>query len=751
MSEFLCSFNEGNRKMKDLLGVKGANLSEMTSMGIPVPFGFVVTTRGCRKFLDNRRTFTDEMRISLREKIREIEEVTGRQFGSEDNPLLVSVRSSSVVSIPTMAHTVLNLGLNEKTVRGLASRFGSMETALDCYTRFLRTYGSVVRGITEGEFLSAYSAIKNKAKALTEKYSEEAVLFDAVEAYKKIIFSKTGRPVPEDPYEQLEEAAGANLSRWESEETQVYRELHEIPGDIYTAAVIQAMVYGNIDENSCTGTVFTRDPSTGERTACGEFLVKAQGGDRTFRDMTAVRIERIKDFFPQLYDRFVMIANLLERYNQDMQEIEFTIQQGRLFMLETKSGRRTPSAAVKIAVEMVKEGMITRETAVANLRPADINDLVIFGIKKNEDIGEETIHNFHTILEWADDMRAMGVRANIDTPEDARIALRLGAEGVGLCRTEHMFFSEDRIYDFIDMIIADNDDERARALSKLKKYQKEDFKKIFTIMEDRPVTIRLLDPSFHNVLPHSEKEIKALAGKLDVTEKKLSAKIIMLKEENPEMGRRGSRLAVAHPEIARMQTEAVIEAAFEVDRENDFVPDISIMVPFVSTAREFYYVKDVVDEAARNTMKRLDADIDYSVGTMIETPRAAILAGSIAEKADFFSFGTNDLTELVYGLSRADSEELIEEYIDKDILDKNPFHSLDKTGVGRIIEMAASAGRKTKPRLRIGLSGDHGGESESIEFCERIGVDYFSCSTLRIPGTRLAAAQAQIRASARER
>ncbi|MEE0796735.1 MAG: putative PEP-binding protein, partial [Anaerovoracaceae bacterium] len=710
-----------------------------------------VTTRGCRKFLDNRRTFTDEMKISIREKIREIEEVTGRQFGSEDNPLLVSVRSSSVVSIPTMAHTVLNLGLNEKTVRGLALRFGSMETALDCYTRFLRTYGSVVRGITEGEFLSAYSAIKNKAKALTEEYSEEAVLFDAVEAYKKIIFSKTGRPVPEDPYEQLEEAAGANLSRWESEETQVYRELHEIPEDIYTAAVIQAMVYGNIDENSCTGTVFTRDPSTGERTACGEFLVKAQGGDRTFRDMTAVRIERIKDFFPQLYDRFVMIANLLERYNRDMQEIEFTIQQGRLFMLETKSGRRTPSAAVKIAVEMVKEGMITRETAVANLRPADINDLVIFGIKKNEDIGEETIHNFHTILEWADDMRVMGVRANIDTPEDARIALRLGAEGVGLCRTEHMFFSEDRIYDFIDMIIADNDDERARALSKLKKYQKEDFKKIFTIMEDRPVTIRLLDPSFHNVLPHSEKEIKALAGKLDVTEKKLSAKIIMLKEENPEMGRRGSRLAVAHPEIARMQTEAVIEAAFEVDRENDFVPDISIMVPFVSTAREFYYVKDVVDEAARNTMKRLDADIDYSVGTMIETPRAAILAGSIAEKADFFSFGTNDLTELVYGLSRADSEELIEEYIDKDILDKNPFHSLDKTGVGRIIEMAASAGRKTKPRLRIGLSGDHGGESESIEFCERIGVDYFSCSTLRIPGTRLAAAQAQIRASARER
>ena len=383
---------------------------------------------------------------------------------------------------------------------------------------------------------------------------------------------------------------------------------------------------------------------------------------------------------------------------------------------------------------------------MANLRAEDINDLVIFGIKKNEDMNPETTANFHTILEWADEFRDMGVRANIDTPEDAKLALRLGAEGIGLCRTEHMFFSEERIYDFIRMIIADNDEERNEALKVLKPYQKEDFKKIFTIMEDRPVTIRLLDPSLHNVLPHSEKDIRALSHKLDISEKKLAAKIILLHEENPELGRRGSRLAVTHPEIARMQTEAVIEAAWEVRQENSFEPDISIMVPFVSTAREFYYVKDLIDGAAQGTFKKIGAEIDYTVGTMIETPRAALLSGSIAERADFFSFGTNDLTELIYGLSRADTEELIEEYIEKDILDKNPFYSLDKTGVGSLIESAALSGRKIKPKLKIGLSGDHGSDPDSIEFCQSIGVDYFSCSTLRIPGTRLAAAQAHIRA-----
>ena len=745
MSEFLCSFNEGNRKMKELLGVKGANLSEMTSMGLPVPFGFVVTTRGCKKFFDNNCMFSEDMFLSLQEKIQELEEVTGKKFGSGENPLLVSVRTSSVVSLPTMAHTVLNLGLNDKIVGGIADEQGSLEIAMDCYTRFLRTYGTVVRGIKETEFLSAYGAIKKQAMA-SDEYSEEAVLFKAVEVYKNIILSRSGRPIPEDPYDQLKEAIGANLCYWLSEETRVYRELHEIPDEIYTAAVVQAMVYGNFDVNSCAGTVFTRDPNTGEKVLFGEFLIKAQGSDSSFRDMTAVRIQKMGDFFPQLYDQFIRIAALLEKYNQDMQEIEFTIQQGKLYMLETKSGRRTPSAAVKIAVEMVKEGLITRATAVANLRAEDINDLVIFGIKKNEDMNPETIANFHTILEWADEFRDMGVRANIDTPEDAKLALRLGAEGIGLCRTEHMFFSEERIYDFIRMIIADNDEERNEALKVLKPYQKEDFKKIFTIMEDRPVTIRLLDPSLHNVLPHSEKDIRALSHKLDISEKKLAAKIILLHEENPELGRRGSRLAVTHPEIARMQTEAVIEAAWEVRQENSFEPDISIMVPFVSTAREFYYVKDLIDGAAQGTFKKIGAEIDYTVGTMIETPRAALLSGSIAERADFFSFGTNDLTELIYGLSRADTEELIEEYIEKDILDKNPFYSLDKTGVGSLIESAALSGRKIKPKLKIGLSGDHGSDPDSIEFCQSIGVDYFSCSTLRIPGTRLAAAQAHIRA-----
>ena len=395
MSEFLCSFNEGNRKMKELLGVKGANLSEMTSMGLPVPFGFVVTTRGCKKFFDNNCMFSEDMFLSLQEKIQELEEVTGKKFGSGENPLLVSVRTSSVVSLPTMAHTVLNLGLNDKIVGGIADEQGSLEIAMDCYTRFLRTYGTVVRGIKETEFLSAYGAIKKQAMA-SDEYSEEAVLFKAVEVYKNIILFRSGRPIPEDPYDQLKEAIGANLCYWLSEETRVYRELHEIPDEIYTAAVVQAMVYGNFDVNSCAGTVFTRDPNTGEKVLFGEFLIKAQGSDSSFKDMTAVRIEKMGDFFPQLYDQFIRIAALLEKYNQDMQEIEFTIQQGKLYMLETKSGRRTPSAAVKIAVEMVKEGLITRATAVANLRAEDINDLVIFGIKKNEDMNPETTANFHT-------------------------------------------------------------------------------------------------------------------------------------------------------------------------------------------------------------------------------------------------------------------------------------------------------------------------------------------------------------------
>lgn len=749
MGEFLCSFNEGSKNMRSLLGGKGANLSEMTGMGLPVPFGFVLNTKACARFFENGGALDSAILEEIKTKIGEIEEVTGKELGGGENPLLVSVRISNVVKMPTMTGTVFNLGLNDKTVQGLA-RLGDMEFALDCYTRFLRTYGFLVRRIPQHHFITAYEDIKKKALAeYGDGYSEEAVLFDTAERYKAIIIKKSGRPVPEEPLDQLRETISAAFGQWNSYASRSYRELHEVPQSTGAAVVVQAMVFGNLDENSCTGTVFTRDPNTGGKVTCGEFLMKSQGGDTAFRDIEAVKIEKLENFFPQLYRKFFDIANLLESYNKNMQEIEFTVESGKLYMLETKAARRTPSAAVKIAVDMVNEGIVDRGTSVANIRAADINKLVLKQFREGDSVDKQTADNFNTILQWADEFRTVGVRANIDTPEDAALAIRLGAEGIGLCRSEHMFFDEERIYDFIRMILAESVSERNKALALLKPYQKEDFKNIFRIMEDRPVTIRLLDPSFHKFLPHTEADAKLLAKRLKISEKKLWAKAILMREENPTMGKRGSRLAVLHPEIVRMQTEAIIEAALEVRDDIDGDMDISIMVPFISSVREFTNVRETVEAAAAECLKAAEAELDFTVGTMIETPRAALLADMIAEKADFFSFGTNDLTELVYGLSGEDTEELIDEYIKKDILDKNPLYSLDKRGVGRMIEMASSLGRKTKPKLKIGICGEHGGDPDTIEFCDSIGINYFSCSTLRIPGARLAAAQSEIKAAAK--
>ena len=678
-------------------------------------------------------------------KIREIEEVTGKKFGSGENPLLVSVRTSNVVGIPAMAGSILNLGLNDETFKGLAA-IGGMEFALDCYTRFLRTYGSLVRNIPQKSFISAYEDIKKRAEESSDSQcSEEAILFDAIREYKSIILKRTGRPFPEDPFEQLKEAVSAILNRWNSYAVRSYRELHEIPKEIGTAVVVQAMVFGNIDDKSCTGMVFTRDPNTGEKVTCGQFMMKSQGGDDYFRDMKAVKIEKLEDFFPELNEKFLRMAQLLENYYKNMQEIEFTVERGKLYMLETKAARRTPSASVKIAVDMVDEGIVDIATSVANIRAADINKLVLSQFSDGDEVDRETLDNFKKILEWADEFRSVGIRANIDTPEDAELALRLGAEGVGLCRSEHMFFDEERIYDFIKMIIADDEYERNKALSAMKPYQKDDFKRIFEIMEDRPVTIRLLDPSFHRFLPHTETDIKKLARKLKLPEKKLAAKILLMKEENPAMGKRGSRLAVLHPEIVMMQTEAIVEAAMEVNEKIDGELNVSIMVPFISSVREFMNVRDTVQKAVDSCIGSYEKKMEFAVGTMIETPRAALLSDMIAEKADFFSFGTNDLTELIYGISKEDTEDMIEEYVKKDILDKNPMYSLDKRGVGRMIEMSVTLGRKTKPKLKMGICGEHAADPDTIEFCQSIGINYFSCSTLRIPGARLAAAQAEIK------
>ncbi len=747
MGEFLCSFNEGSRKMKDLLGVKGANLSEMTGMGLPVPYGFVVTTKACEKFFEDGGSLSSALMDEMKAKIHEIEEVTGRTFGGGDNPLLVSVRISNVVNIPALKGAVLDLGINDDVIQSL-SKAGGMCFALDCYTRFLRTYGSSVRKISSSNFLAAYEKLKKKVgEECKEDEMEESLLFEAVEEYKDIIFRRSGRPFPSDPYEQLRDAVSAAMGQWNSYAVRSYRELHEIPKETGMAVVVQAMAFGNLNENSCTGTVFTRDPNTGEKAPCGEFFMKSQGGDISFRDIDALKIQRLEDYFPSLHEKFFQIAGLIERYNRNMQEIEFTVEDGKLYMLETKAARRTPSASVKIAVDMVSEGIVDRQTAVANIKASDLNKLVLKQFRSDDSIDKETENNFNKILEWADEFRTVGIRANIDTPDDAILALKLGAEGVGLCRSEHMFFDETRIYDFIRMIIADDGEERKKALEILKPYQKADFRHIFEIMEDRPVTIRLLDPSFHRFLPHSEAEIKLLAKKLKISEKKLAAKILVMKEENPSLGKRGSRLAVIHPEIVRMQTEAIIEAAVEAGEDMEQQPDISIMVPFISSVREFTNVRDTIEKAAFETLKRMDASMDFSIGTMIETPRAALLADMIAEKADFFSFGTNDLTELVYGISREDTEDLIDEYIKRDILDRNPFYSLDERGVGKMIEMAVSLGRKSKPKLKIGICGEHGGDSGTIKFCESIGINHFSCSTLRIPGARLAAAQAAIKNS----
>lgn len=736
MGELLRSFNEGGKEMKELIGIKGANLSEMAGMGLPVPFGFTVTTETCRKFYEDGNVLGCQILDEIRDKVGEIEEVTGKKFGGGDNPLLVSVRPSTLMEIPAMADTVLNVGMNDKSAHGLAD-IGGYEFAFDSYTRFLRTYGSLVRKIPSERFIKAYGAVRQRFSA------PEAVLYQSVQAYKEIIEKESGLRFSEEPYKQLEEAICAVFEAWNSPEAVNYRELHEISGDGGIAVIVQAMAYGNIDDNSCSGTVFTRDPNTGEKITCGEFTMRSQGGDNSFKDVRTLKISSLEDVFPELYDQFMRIAALLENYNKDMQEIEFTVEKGKLYMLETKPARRSPKAAVKIAVEMVNEKIIDRRTAVANIRASDINNLVLSSIRDEEAFDGETLKYFKELLEWADEFRTMGVRANIDTPEDARLALKLGADGIGLCRTEHMFFEKTRMRDFAGMMLAESREERSEALKKLTLYQREDFKEIFRIMDDRPVTIRLLDPSPNRFMPRSEKERKGLAERLNISEKKLKAQMMLLEEENPEMGARGSRLAVMYPDIVRMQTRALIEAAYELNQEG-IDTDISIMVPFVSSAREFAFVRKTIEEEADACFKRLDISMDYLIGTMIETPRAALLADVIAEKADFFSIGTNDLTELVYGLSKEDTENLIDEYIRKSILDKSPFQSIDQVGVGKLIKMTVEMSRRIKPKMRIGICGEQAGDHKTIEFCDRAGLNYVSCSALRIPGARLASAQAEI-------
>ena len=875
MKKYVYSFNEGDKGMKDLLGGKGANLAEMTKIGLPVPFGFTITTEACNRYYDENRTIADDVVEAVYEKIEELENVTGKKFGSDENPLLVSVRSGAVISMPGMMDTILNLGLNDRSVEGLAALTGNRRFAMDSYRRFIQMFGDVVLGIPKAEFDRVFEGRKEEKGVKFDVDLTAEDLEAVIAGYKEIVMSHTGKDFPQDPKEQLLEAVKAVFRSWNNDRAILYRKLNGIPGDLGTAVNVQSMVFGNMGDTSGTGVAFTRNPSTGENKIFGEFLVNAQGEDVVAGVRTPLDIDKMAEAFPDCYKGFVKIAELLEKHYKDVQDMEFTVERNKLYMLQTRNGKRTAQAAVKIAVDMVEEGLIDKKTAITRLSPEQIDQLLhpafdaaelaasapvatglaaspgaacgqvcftaqtaaeaaaqgrkvllvreetspedLAGMVAAEGIltarGGMTSHaavvargmgkccvagcseirvseaekkitlpddtvvsegeyisidgstgrvyrgqirtvepevsgDFATLMSWADEIRELKVRANADNPKDAAQALAFGAEGIGLCRTEHMFFDEERIPAIRRMILADTHEAKMEALKVLKPFQQGDFKAIFKVMGDRPVTIRLLDPPLHEFLPQDKEDIEELAEIMGVSFEKLNAKVAELHELNPMLGHRGCRLAVTHPEIAVMQTEAIIDAAIEVSQEDniDIIPEI--MIPLVGSKAEFAAVKKVVVETADRCIRDAGADMEYMVGTMIETPRAALTADAIASEAEFFSFGTNDLTQMTFGFSRDDTGKLIEEYVNQGIMEYDPFTSLDTEGVGKLVEMAVSMGRQTRPNLKLGICGEHGGDPRTIELCHSIGLNYVSCSPFRVPAARLSAAQAAVKAYA---
>ena len=872
MDKFVYSFNEGSKDMRSLLGGKGANLAEMTKIGLPVPFGFTVTTEACTKYYEEGGQIADSIKDEIYEKLAELENVTGKKFGDLDNPLLVSVRSGAVFSMPGMMDTILNLGLNDNTVESLAKLTENDRFAYDSYRRFIQMFGDVVMEIPKTEFDKIFDGVKEKAGA---KYDVELTtdnLKEIIVGYKALVKKFMGRDFPQEPAEQLMEAVKAVFRSWNNDRAILYRKLNHIPDSLGTAVNVQSMVFGNMGDTSGTGVAFTRSPVNGENRIFGEFLVNAQGEDVVAGIRTPKPIAEMEESFPEVYKDFTRIADVLEKHYHDMQDMEFTVERNKLYMLQTRSGKRTAAAAVKIAVDMVEEGLIDRETAVMRVDPEQIDQLLhpnfdeaaekaarcitkglpaspgaacgriyftaaeaekavadgnkavlvrqetspedLAGMVAAEGImtarGGMTSHaavvargmgkccvagcsevivdeenkvmkvgdltfgegdyislngttgsvyagmiktvdpefsgDFGTIMSWADGIRTMKVRTNADNPRDAAQAVAFGAEGIGLCRTEHMFFEEERIPAIRRMIVADNEEERRAALADLLPYQKGDFKGIYEVMEDRPVTIRLLDPPLHEFLPKTEEEIKQLSDISGVSVEKIKKTVTELHEFNPMLGHRGCRLAVTYPEIAEMQTRAIMEAAIEVKAEKgfDIVPEI--MIPLVGMKDELKYVKEIVVSTAEACKKEKNSDIKYMVGTMVEIPRAALTADEIAEEAEFFSFGTNDLTQMTFGFSRDDTGKLIKEYMDKGILKDDIFQSIDQTGVGKLVKMAADLGRSTRPNIKLGICGEHGGDPRSIDFCQRVGLNYVSCSPFRVPVARIAAAHAAISA-----
>ena len=871
MKKFVYSFNEGSKDMKDLLGGKGANLAEMTKIGLPVPFGFTVTTEACNRYYDEGKKIGDDIVASIFEKLEELENTTGKKFGDVENPLLVSVRSGAKISMPGMMDTILNLGLNDQTVEGLAALTENPRFAYDSYRRFIQMFGDVVMEIAKTKFDAIFDAKKEEHGYEFDVDLTTEDLKEIIVGYKALVKEEMGRDFPQEPKDQLMEAIMAVFRSWNNDRAILYRQLNEIPDSIGTAVNVQSMVFGNMGETSGTGVAFTRSPVNGEKAIFGEFLVNAQGEDVVAGIRTPQPIAEMAQAFPEVYTEFTRIAELLEKHYTDMQDMEFTVERNKLFMLQTRNGKRTAPAAVKIAVDMQSEGLIDKETAVMRIEPAQIDQLLhpmfdaeelkeaekltkglpaspgaatgqiyfnasdaetavangakailvrletspedlagmvaaegiltarggmtshaavvargmgkccVSGcaeIKVDEEAKELTIGeyvfkegdyisldgtagdvlkgqiktvppelsgDFAEIMSWADEIRTLKIRTNADNPRDAKQAVEFGAEGIGLCRTEHMFFEEERIPAVRRMILADSEEERREALKFLLPYQKGDFKGIYEAMGDRPVTIRLLDPPLHEFLPHTDEEIKALSEQIGVPYEKLAKKTQELHEFNPMLGHRGCRLAVTYPEIAEMQAEAIIMAAIEVRKEQglDIIPEI--MIPLVGMRKELADVKATVVKTVEAVMEREGVKFDYLIGTMIEIPRAALTADEIAEEAEFFSFGTNDLTQMTFGFSRDDTGKIIKEYREKGIFDDDPFQSIDQVGVGKLVKMAVELGKQTRPSIKLGICGEHGGDPKSIEFCNEVGLQYVSCSPFRVPIARLAAAQAAIK------
>ncbi len=872
MTKYVYTFKEGNKDMRNLLGGKGANLAEMTSIGLPVPRGFTITTEACNKYYEDKEQISDEIKDQIMEKLAELEKTTGKTMGDLKNPLLVSVRSGARASMPGMMDTVLNLGLNDEVAQNLAEVTNNKRFAYDSYRRFIMMFADVVKGYSKSSFERQLDEYKEKKGAKYDTDLDENDMYEVTQNFKKIYKELSGVDFPQDPKVQLIEAVTAVFRSWNNERAIIYRRMNDIPSSWGTAVNVQEMVYGNMGDNCGTGVAFTRNPATGENKLYGEYLINAQGEDVVAGVRTPEPISTLEEKMPSVYEEFVKTTQILEKHYKDMQDMEFTIENGKLFMLQTRNGKRTAAAALKIAVDMVEEGMITKEEAVLKVEPKSLDQLLhkTFDTKALKDAkviatglaaspgagagkiyftaeevsqatskGEDTIlvrletspediqgmndakgvltvrggmtshaavvargmgrccvcgcgeltideeaktittkdgkvyhegdeisidgstgkvydgivpsqepeisGNFETFMNWADSIRTLGVKTNADNPKDAKQAVKFGAEGIGLCRTEHMFFEKDRIFAVRQMIVSDTVEQREKALEKILPMQRQDFEEMFTVLEGRPMTIRYLDPPLHEFLPHTDEEIKPLAEELGISFETLKARIDSLKEFNPMMGHRGCRLAITYPEIAVMQTKAVIEAAINVQNKGIKVHP-EIMIPLVGDVKELEYVKNIVDETAKEVMETKGSTVEYKVGTMIEIPRAALLADELAKVAEFFSFGTNDLTQMTFGFSRDDAGKFLEDYYNKQIFESDPFAKVDENGVGKLIQMAAKAGRETRKDISLGICGEHGGDPSSIEFCHKTGLNYVSCSPFRVPIARLAAAQAAIKA-----